>query len=48
MNLKSEVILNHSHACNLDLDKLKTIPPDLSKLSNVVDNNVVKKLCMIN
>ena len=27
----------------LDIDKLKTVPVDLSKLSNVVDNDVVKK-----
>ena len=26
----------------LDIDKLKTVPVDLSKLSNVVKNNVVK------
>ena len=27
----------------LDIDKLKTVPFDLSKLSNVVKNNVVKQ-----
>ena len=27
----------------IDIDKLKTVPPDLSKLSNVVDNDVVRK-----
>ena len=27
----------------LDIDKLAPVPPDLSKLSNVVKNNVVKK-----
>ena len=27
----------------LDIDKLKTIPVDLSKQSNVVDHDVVKK-----
>ena len=32
-NLKSEVD-------NLDIDELKTAPADLSKLSNVVENNV--------
>ena len=31
----------------LDIDKLATVPVDLSKLSNVVKNDVVK-LCMIN
>ena len=35
-NLKSEV---HK----LDIDKLKPVPTDLSKLSNVVKNDVVKK-----
>ena len=27
----------------IDLDKLKTVPDDLAKLSNVVKNEVVKK-----
>ena len=40
-NLKTEID-------KLDTDKLKTVPVDLSKLSNVVRNEVVKKLCMIN
>ena len=35
-NLKSKVD-------KLDIGKLKTTPADLSKLSNVVKNNVVKK-----
>ena len=29
---------------NIDVDKLKTVPADLSKLSNVVNNEVVKKI----
>ena len=40
-SLKTEVV-------KLDIDKLVTLPVDLSKLSNVVKNEVVKKLCMIN
>ena len=32
----------------LDIDKLAPVPVDLSKLSDVVKNDVVKKLCMIN
>ena len=32
----------------LDIDKLAQIPVDLSKLSDVVKNTVVKKLYMIN
>ena len=35
-NLKTEVD-------QLDIDKLATVPVDLSKLSNVVKNDVVKK-----
>ena len=35
-NLKSEVD-------KIDIDKLKTVPNDLAKLSNVVKNDVVKK-----
>ena len=27
----------------IDVDKLKTVPVDLAKLSNVVNNNIVKK-----
>ena len=32
---------------NLDVKILKTVPANLSELSNVVDNDVVKKRCMI-
>ena len=32
----------------LDAEKLKTTPVDLSKLGNVVNNKVAKKLCIIN
>ena len=32
----------------IDINKLKTVSADLSKLNNVVDNDVVKKLCLIN
>ena len=32
----------------LDIDKLVPVPVDLSKLSDVVKNDVGKKLCMIN
>ena len=41
VNLKTEVD-------KLDIDKLVPVPADLSKLSNVVNNEVVKKLNMIN
>ena len=33
---------------DLDVDKFKTCPAELSKLSNVVDNDVFKKVCIIN
>ena len=39
-NLKTEVD-------KIDTDKLKTVPDDLAKLSNVVKNDVVKKLNII-
>ena len=32
----------------LDIDKLATVPVDLSKLSNVVKMMLLKRLCMIN
>ena len=38
-NLKAEVD-------KIDVDKLRTVPVDLSKLRNVI--NVFKKLCLIN
>ena len=31
----------------IDVNKLKVVPVDLGELSNVVNNDVVKKLCMI-
>ena len=40
-NLKNEVD-------KLDIDKLVLVPTDLSKLSNVVKNDVVKKMYIIN
>ena len=40
-NLKTE-------ADNLDIVKLVSVPVDLGKLSDVVKNDVVKKLCIIN
>ena len=32
----------------LDIDKLETISTDLSNLSNTVDNDLLKIVCMIN
>ena len=31
----------------LNVNKLKTVPIDLTKLSDIVDNHIVKKQCMI-
>ena len=31
----------------LNVNKLKTVPIDLTKLSDIVDNDIVKKQCMI-
>ena len=46
--IKSNLSSLKTGADKIDVDKLKTVPVDLSKLSNVVNNDVVKKLCMIN
>ena len=32
----------------MNINKLKNIPVDLNKLSNTVDNDAVRKLCMMN
>ena len=48
-NLKEQQALIHLPSSlktkveNVDVDKLKTAPADLSKLSNLVDHDVVKK-----
>ena len=31
---------------NVAVDKLKTVPANVSKLSNLVDNDVAKKICV--
>ena len=36
-----------SQVDKLDVDKLVPVPVDLSKLSDVVKNDVVKKMCMM-
>ena len=47
--LKSNLANLAAEIDKIDVDKLKTVPTDLSKLSNVVDNKVYdKKLFMIN
>ena len=40
---KTNLAASKSEVDKIDVDKLKTVPIDLSKLSNVVKNDVVKK-----
>ena len=40
---KTNLAALKSEVDKIDTDKLKTVPDDLSKLSNVVKNDVVKK-----
>ena len=44
---KSDLAGLKAEVDKIDVEKLKTVPVDLSKFSNVL-NNDVKKLCMIN
>ena len=46
--LKTNLANSKTEVDKLDIDKLVPIPVDLSKPSDVVKNDVVKKLCMIN
>ena len=46
--LKSNSASLKTEVDKLDIDKLMSVPFDLSKLSDVVKNDVVKKLYMIN
>ena len=41
---KSDLTRLKAKVDKLDIDKLKTSPADLSKICNIVDNDVVKKL----
>ena len=41
--IKSNLSSLKTGADKIDVDKLKTVPVDLSKLSNIVNNDVVKK-----
>ena len=45
---KSNLASLKAEVDKIDVDKLKSVPIYLSKLSNLVKNEVVKKLCMIN
>ena len=46
--LKSNLASLKTEVDKSDIDKLVPVPVDLSKLSDVVKHDVVKKLCMIN
>lgn len=48
LTAKSALAILKAEVDKIDQNKLKTIPFDLSKLSTIADNDVVKKLCMIN
>ena len=45
---KSDLAILKAEVDKIDIDKLKTFPVDLSKLRNIVNNNIVKKVCRIN
>ena len=44
MKKKSNLTSLKVEVDKIDVDKLKTVPIDLSKVSNVVNNDVVKKI----
>ena len=46
--LKTNLTSSKTEVDKLDIDKLAPVPVDLHKLSDVVKNDVVKKLFMIN
>ena len=46
--LKTNLVNRKTEVDKLGIDKLATVPVDLSKLSNVVKMTLLKKLCMIN
>ena len=46
--LKTNLVSLKTEVYKFDINKLVPVPVDLSKLSDIVKNDVVKKLCMIN
>ena len=48
ISLKTNIANLKTEVDKLDIDKLAPVPTDLSKLSNVIKDDVVKKLHMIN
>ena len=45
---KSDLSILKAEIDTIDVGKITNVPIDLSKLSNVVNNVVLKELCMIN
>ena len=43
---KSNLVSLKAEVEKIDVDRLKTVPVDLSKLSKIVKNEVVKKSCV--
>ena len=48
MRAAKEIACLKAHINKIDTDKPKTVLANLRKVRNVLDNNAVKKLCMIN
>ena len=48
MRLILHQIQNKAEVDKIDIEKLNKVPVDLSKLSNVVNNKVIKKLLKVN
>ena len=46
--LKTNLARLKTEVDKLDIEKLAPVPVELNKLSDVVKNDVVKKLCIIN
>ena len=43
---KTDLAILKTKVNYLDVDKLKTVPAGLGKLSNVVDDDVIRKYCV--
>ena len=48
LSVKTNLACLKSPVDKVDIDKLKTVPTDLSKLSNVAKVMLLRKMCMIN
>ena len=43
---KADVAILKTKVDNLDADKIKAVPADVNRLSNIVDHNIAKKACV--